>query len=94
MLAFGILALQLIVKDMRIAFTIKEGSKLSLHYILHKYVPVSRERGDFAHPSCREPTEARKVSELIMSCPKKDGRIDMKCFYKNITLVSLTSQFF
>lgn len=94
MLAFGIFALQLIVRDMRIAFTVKEGSTLSLHHILDKCVPVFRERGDFAHPSYGEPKEARKASELIISCLKKDACIDMKCFYKDIAFMSLISPFF
>lgn len=93
-LAFGILALQLIVKDVRIAFTVKKGSTLSLHLILDKYVPVFRERGDFAHPSYGEPKEARKASELIISCLKKDACIDMKCFYKDIAFMSMISPFF
>ncbi|KAJ8449551.1 hypothetical protein Cgig2_005573 [Carnegiea gigantea] len=77
-LAFGILALQLIVKDLRIAFTVEEGSKLSLHHTLDKYVRVFRERGDFAHPSYGEPEEARKGRQpetQLLPCTAMSKRI-------------------
>lgn len=90
MFAFGLVALQLITKDSRSAFSVDEG--VSLHHILELYMPMFKEKGNLVHVSYGQEKESRKLTEMIVDCMKTDSQVTLKSFHKDLILLSLAKQ--